>query len=678
MRSEKQINNNNKTLETNQNAPTITKEPHPSKARMTPSSIRNQLVQVDDMPRDMRIIAEDDSFDDNRLVESQMAPTQTPSAPPVVPGVVKPIAMKVIRPIPKRVSEQFYNEAYEGGLKMLETSQATMLAHEWHRKWTQQDENNHTMPEQDFYEQTSAMLPIHYGLVLDRQGAKNPSLGDHSDENTISSMEERGKRTLSFVVAASQIASSSIGPELGYFEQCQHPRVAIPGIHLNPEDRMDGHGWSDASSSSLLSSQLGPQVKRRYTGAVFGDDGDEDEHDQPPLMPIRPLAVRPTPVRISRPSYALDPGFENLHREIPHDISALRNESVSPMNSSPSSLSSTNSSIGSLMQTVWQPERHHVHIIEDDEAELTLEDTFSALESKEQATPSEIEVARDSVLHALAVTKGDVDSDVFRSSIDPLEKYYSKQELDSRPQVIGSDSISGMWLTLSKPTFFGCLGENDNGDPMYTLGRMSFDMFSPTNLVCSLQGNFNPVEVVNEEDRKAMLEAVPKSLREEVESGTTVLRTYHVVTAFTIEPNLAAYPTAPNKDVSRPIKGIMTTFGYSLPDPNTPNRHSIWFTGGRIEPNDNESDISAWKKLFTMHPPMHTFGEKAKLLAVKLLMGASVPKEVAEDGSMEYTFSRPLGGHGMAYVDVIYLDESMRIVRGHRGTTFVFSRVPER
>ena len=174
-----------------------------------------------------------------------------------------------------------------------------------------------------------------------------------------------------------------------------------------------------------------------------------------------------------------------------------------------------------------------------------------------------------------------------------------------------------------------------------------------------------------------MLDLVPKSLREEVEAGTTILRTYHVVTAFTIEPSLAEFPTAPNKDVCRPIKGIMTTFGYSLPDPDTPNRHSIWFTGGRIEPNDDPKDTSAWKHLFTLHPPKHSFGEKAKLLAVKLLMGATVPEEVAEDGSMEYTFTRPLGGHGMAYIDVIYLDETMRVVRGHRGTYFVFSRMPD-
>jgi len=280
------------------------------------------------------------------------------------------------------------------------------------------------------------------------------------------------------------------------------------------------------------------------------------------------------------------------------------------------------------------------------------------------------------VLYSLAVTQGDVDSSKFLNSIDPLLKYFTQKELDTRPHLLNqAESVDGMWLTLSKPSFFGCLGENDNGDPMYTLGRMAFDMFSPTNLVCSLQGNFNPVEVVSDEERKTMLEQVPKALREEVESGKTVLRTYHVVAAFTIEPPLASFPDAPNKDVHRPIKGIMTTFGYSLPDPEVPNRHSIWFTGGRIEPNNDPADIFEWKRLFTLHPPRHSWGEKAKLLAVKLLMGATVPESMAEDGSMEFAFTRPLGGHGLAYVDVIYLDETLRIVRGQRGTIMVFSRL---
>lgn len=78
-----------------------------------------------------------------------------------------------------------------------------------------------------------------------------------------------------------------------------------------------------------------------------------------------------------------------------------------------------------------------------------------------------------------------------------------------------------------------------------------------------------------------------------------------------------------------------------------------------------------------MNPPKHGLGEKAKLLAVKMLMGATIPTQMEEDGSLEYEFTRPLGGHGVAFVDLLYVDESLRIVRGHRGTVFVFSKLPD-
>jgi len=149
-----------------------------------------------------------------------------------------------------------------------------------------------------------------------------------------------------------------------------------------------------------------------------------------------------------------------------------------------------------------------------------------------------------------------------------------------------------------------------------------------------------------------------------------------IITAFTIEPHSPAFPDdAPNRDVQRPIRGLMTTYGCIIPDPHTPARHTVWITGGRLEPNDAPADVAAWKQLFAAHPPAHTLREHARLLAVQWLMGATLPRVVDEaTGAMEYTFARPLGGHGMTYLDTLYADESLRIVRGHRGTTFVFTR----
>ena len=147
-----------------------------------------------------------------------------------------------------------------------------------------------------------------------------------------------------------------------------------------------------------------------------------------------------------------------------------------------------------------------------------------------------------------------------------------------------------------------------------------------------------------------------------------------IITAFTIEP------TQPNSSSSRtilrPIRATMTTFGYMIPDPNEEGRNSVWMTGGRIEPNETKEDISLWKELFPggKRPP-HDWGAAARILAVKWLMGAQLSDEADASGAFEYSFTRPLGGHGLAYIDTLYIDESLRIVRGHRGTIFCFARV---
>ncbi len=560
--------------------------------------------------------------------------------PQSVRNLLKPVAIKVVRPIPQRMTDQFYKEACEEGLNLKQTSVAAALAHDWHRKWTHQDEQNHTTPNADFYgspEHTSE----DYDFDADRRGARNPSIFSN-DESEVESFEGGVKRSLHFAVS---------------------PVAASPSFLFNPDDRLSASSWSEHSHSSSLTSHMAPQVKRRFVGALIFNEEEDDEPFLLAPLPVRPATVRPMVVRPVRPDI---PSFsDDFHGDVPQNIMTLRRHAnVSPMSYSESSVNFQEPAM-----TVFNESA--VHTIEDFD-----EPSCSEISKPKAAISDAVLNSRDAVLYSLAVTQGDVNTSKFTDSLDPLLKYFSQKELDTRPHLVDqAESVDGMWLTLSKPSFFGCLGENDDGDPMYTLGRMAFDMFSPTNLVCSLQGNFNPVEVVSDEERKSMLEQVPKALREEVESGKTVLRTYHVVAAFTIEPPLASFPDAPNKDVHRPIKGIMTTFGYSLPDPEVPNRHSIWFTGGRIEPNDDPADIVEWKRLFTLHPPRHTWGEKAKLLAVKLLMGATVPESMAGDGSMDFAFTRPLGGHGMAYVDVIYLDETLRIVRGHRGTIMVFSRL---
>lgn len=118
----------------------------------------------------------------------------------------------------------------------------------------------------------------------------------------------------------------------------------------------------------------------------------------------------------------------------------------------------------------------------------------------------------------------------------------------------------------------------------------------------------------------------------------------------------------------------MTNYGYLLPDPHVPNRLSVWFTGGSLEVNDDEQDLEEWKRIFG-DAPNRDMSEYARLLAAKVLLGAVVPDQMEENGTLNYLLKRPIGGHGSAFCDVLYMDEKLRIMRGHNGSMFAFRKV---
>lgn len=76
--------------------------------------------------------------------------------------------------------------------------------------------------------------------------------------------------------------------------------------------------------------------------------------------------------------------------------------------------------------------------------------------------------------------------------------------------------IDGTWLMISPPTYPACLGVNDNGERMFTLGRMTFDMFQPSNFVCSIQKQYNTIRKVTSDEKLPAY--IPPSLRQEAEN----------------------------------------------------------------------------------------------------------------------------------------------------------------
>lgn len=274
---------------------------------------------------------------------------------------------------------------------------------------------------------------------------------------------------------------------------------------------------------------------------------------------------------------------------------------------------------------------------------------------------------------------------VFQSSLQALTHEYDSSKFDPRiaPKIrrtsLGPSrqstpreplQLEGIGIAAGKPSFQGCVGRNHDGDPMFKLGTMSFEMFRPTELVLSVQGTFTSIEHVHRKNLHKV-KHVPKNLMADVRYGTNPVRTYNIVTAFTIEPWKPEFgDRSPNKIVTQPIRGVMTTYGFILPYPTQKHRFSVWFTGGSLEVDDPNN--KQWFTIFGGKAPQRTLGESSKLLAAKLLMGACVNDQMDQDGKLAYALTRPMSN----YIDLIYLDKSLAALRGSSGMVYVNVRVP--
>jgi len=134
----------------------------------------------------------------------------------------------------------------------------------------------------------------------------------------------------------------------------------------------------------------------------------------------------------------------------------------------------------------------------------------------ERIKASEIAGVKDAMIANLMESGGDTTTAKFAECLETLHSYYRIKGRDVRwhDHIDSPVDIDGTWLTLSKPTYSECLGTNEKGQPRYTLGRMSFDMFRPTNLKCSVQGIFNMVSVSDD-----TLSNRPRSLPRRLQKG---------------------------------------------------------------------------------------------------------------------------------------------------------------
>lgn len=144
-------------------------------------------------------------------------------------------------------------------------------------------------------------------------------------------------------------------------------------------------------------------------------------------------------------------------------------------------------------------------------------------------TASQVMRCKHALIRELRTNGGDCHSLEFGRLLATLQASFASRNWDVRWDTTNTNPapLDGNWLTLSKPTFSECQGRNQRGEYLYSLGRLSFDMFRPTNLLCSVQGVF--ITIRKDAKRRVVLpNQLERALARSPESHSSI-RSYKYV-----------------------------------------------------------------------------------------------------------------------------------------------------
>jgi hypothetical protein len=345
--------------------------------------------------------------------------------------------------------------------------------------------------------------------------------------------------------------------------------------------------------------------------------------------------------RTASPTSSLSHTTDILDNTIKHRT----NGSNSNSNINNISNSSSNNDIEQQKQHQQQQNQHQLQVLYDDSPRSHLKLKLKSLLAKYNGCTKNNEVRE--VVHQL-------------SELNPSSQNCAQLDL-----------FQGEFCTLTAPHFPGRIVPpkhplddddaefNNDGNAIiqYTLGKLSFKIFQPNNLVCTLRSIRNPVMPTNK--------MTP--------DGKQEIFTYHLVLDITIH--------TPDGYHDLPATMINEAHCHQCPDVN--NRLIVSFKGGTLLPTsdvvNDTSLLKIWCKTFE-NAYQKADQERSYVgwflyYIMKFFLGLTLPSDYNKNKNvMENSFHFDMKRSPMGHFDVLYLDEEIRITRGNKGTIVVVER----
>lgn len=197
--------------------------------------------------------------------------------------------------------------------------------------------------------------------------------------------------------------------------------------------------------------------------------------------------------------------------------------------------------------------------------------------------------------------------------------------------------LEGEWVLISAPNFPE--GERqEDGKYRYTLGRLAFNMFQPVDLKIVIDRVLQPVFLVDNGEQ----------------------RTHDIIVEF----------TTVGEDNQPILRGIVRNLGVC--EPMNDETLKVKFTGGILAPQTFDN-IETWKTVFKQsgQSSRRSLKEKIMFNLFKLMLGLVPPKEMnPETGEVSFKMKRS----PQVSLNILYLDEELRITCGDKGTILVCER----
>lgn len=247
------------------------------------------------------------------------------------------------------------------------------------------------------------------------------------------------------------------------------------------------------------------------------------------------------------------------------------------------------------------------------------------------------------------------------------------EKLNPTHQPAKSSLLVGDFIAHSSPDFPGRIrrrakggsGDEDDEVVQYTLGRLSFGIFQPHSLVCTVRSVRNSIQVC--EDSLLLAEC------RERENADIDIFHYPIIIDLTIHT-----PCGADLDAEMRHEAIC----YELP--HNQRRLGVTFLGGSLMPSHSVSNnpelLAIWKDTFanayTTAEEERSYMGRVVMLLMKWWLKLSTPTDEDAENSEEHIVRYEMKRRPKGHMDVLYLDEDLRVTRGNRGTVIVVERLP--